>query len=311
MSRQTWFHLLLLYGLLVGLAFVTPAGSNARAPRPMSPKSITNSIGMEFVRIPSGRFTMGSPASEEPRCVDEEQWERTIRKEFWMGVHEVTQKQFKDVMGYNPSFFSRDGKDNPELRYRSYCQPAGGKGKVPADTSSFPIENVSYAEAREFCQKLMARKDEHGHLYRLPRDAEWEYTCRGNAPSYQVFHFGNSLSSRQANFDGRDSSFRGEKGFFLERTCKVGSYAKNRFGLYDMHGNVAEWCDGYDGNRSNIPPPPKDLPPLPPSEPGAVVRGGCWKTKDYECRSADRSWYGRTARTSEVGFRVVLVPSGK
>ncbi len=315
MSRQTWFHLLLLYGLLAGLAFVTTGGSEARAPRRMAiPATITNSIGMELAEIPSGKFKIGSPESDSAyRFDDEEQRELTIKKTFWMGVHEVTQGQFKEVLGYNPSFFSKNGTGKRDVVYSFFCQPAGGEDKVPADTSNFPVENVTYAEAIEFCKKLTARTGERGRIYRLPRDAEWEYACRSRAAAYQVFHFGNTLSSRQANFDPREPLYPGAKAPFLQRTCKVGSYAKNRFGLYDMHGNVREWCSGYDGYTSKIQPgaSKEEIDSLPPTDPVKIVRGGSWRDKDFECRSAYRGSSVRIGRANDLGFRVVFVPSRK
>jgi formylglycine-generating enzyme required for sulfatase activity len=274
------------------------------------PREIENSIGMTLVRIPPGTFKMGSPEGEKEREKDEQQHEVEITKDFWLGIHEVTQKQFKAVMGYNPSFFSKDGEGKPGLDYR-HAKPAGGMNKVPADTSNFPVENVSWEEADEFCKKLTAREAEkqNGRKYRLPSDAEWEYCCRGGAPSYQVFHFGNSLSSSQANFDGNYPYGGADKGRYLGRTCKVGSYAKNRFGLYDMHGNVYEWCNDWYGAGYYATSPRED-PPGPPGGTDRVFRGGGW---DYgggrSCRSANRDWRKPAVRSFGVGFRVALVPS--
>jgi formylglycine-generating enzyme required for sulfatase activity len=158
-------------------------------------KEVTNSIGMMLVRIPRGTFTMGSPVDEKDREPhdkgSEQQHEVEITKDFWLGVHEVTQKEFKAVMGYNPSFHSTDGEGKPGVKYG--WKPAGGKKMVARNTDDFPVENVSWDEAVDFCKKLSAREPKLGRLYRLPTEAEWEYACRGEAPSYQVFHFGDSL----------------------------------------------------------------------------------------------------------------------
>jgi formylglycine-generating enzyme required for sulfatase activity len=276
-------------------------------------KTVENSIGMTLVRIPKGTFTMGSPADEEKRRTDEAQHQVEITKDFWLGVHEVTQKEFKDVMGYNPSYFSIDGEGKTGLRYFDSSKPAGGKDKVAGkSTDDFPVENVSHEEAVEFCEKLTARVAEKrsGRKYCLPTEAEWEYSCRGGgSSSYQVFHFGNSLSSTQANFDGNYPYGSAGKGVYLERTCKVGSHGKNRFGVHDMHGNVWEWCsDWYD--KDYYGKSPRRDPPGPSEGSLRVLRGGSWSRDGLSCRSADRSGREPADRDLDLGFRVALVPVG-
>jgi formylglycine-generating enzyme required for sulfatase activity len=273
------------------------------------PRKIMNSIGMKLVRIPPGTFQMGSPVGEEMRSTDEDQHEVEITKDFWLGVHEVTQKQFKAVMGFNPSFFSTDGKGKAGEVYNDDSQPAGGKDKVAGkDTDAFPVENVSWDEAVEFCKKLSARAAEAkcGRVYRLPTEAEWEYACRGGGPSYQVFHFGNSLSCKQANFYGPPYG-GATAGGSLERTCKVGSYSPNSWGLYDMHGNVWEWCsDWYD--RDYYGKSPRRDPQGPSTGSSRVVRGGGWGSTGHHTRSALRFALRRSWRLDASGFRVALVP---
>jgi formylglycine-generating enzyme required for sulfatase activity len=273
-------------------------------------KEVTNSIGMKFVRIPPGKFKMGSPKTENDRKQNESQHEIEITKVFWLGIHEATQRQFKQIMGYNPSCFSADGKGKPGVKYDN--RPAADKAKVVGmDTSDFPVENVSWSEAVEFCNKLSALPAERraGRGYRLPTEAEWEYACRGGASPYQVFHFGNSLSSKQANFNGTEPYGVADKGTFLRRTCKVGRYKANAFGLFDMHGNVWEWClDWYDEDyyaRS-----PQQDPRGPPKGTQRVVRGGgLFDFGDY-CRTAKRGRDVPDARNSFLGFRVALLPTG-
>jgi serine/threonine protein kinase len=280
------------------------------APEKGWPREIENGIGMKLVRIPPGAFTMGSPPGEEGHDNDEGQHEVKITREFWLGVHEVTQKQFKAVMGYNPSFFSRDGKGKEGVAYG--WKPAGGKDKAPADTKDFPVENVSWEEAREFCAKLSNRAEEkrRGRKYRLPSEAEWEYACRGGAPFYQVFHFGASLSSRQANFDVNHPYGGPARETPLNRPCNVGSYAKNRFGLFDMHGNVYEWCEDWYGADYYGKGPPSD-PPGPSEGVVRVFRGGGWNSPGAYCRSADRHGSAPGRPYGSLGFRVALVPSGR
>jgi formylglycine-generating enzyme required for sulfatase activity len=171
------------------------------------------------------------------------------------------------------------------------------------------VENVSWDEADEFCKKLTARIAEKkgGRKYRLPTEAEWEYSCRGGAPSYQVFHFGDSLSSRQANFNGEEPYGGADKGTYLQRTRKPGSYAKNGFGLFDMHGNVWEWCaDWYD--KGYYARSPREAPLGPSGGSLRVVRGGGWCNVGQLCRSANRSGCRPANRDYNLGFRVALVP---
>jgi formylglycine-generating enzyme required for sulfatase activity len=274
-------------------------------------KEILNSIGMKLVRIPPGTFLMGSPENEkdrEPFDKDAEtQHEVQITRPFWLGVHEVTQEQFKEIMGYNPSYFSSDGEGKPGVKYPA--EPGGGKARAPEDTSAFPVENVSWQEARDFCARLSNRWEEQrqGRKYRLPTEAEWEYACRGGSPSYRVFHFGNSLSSKQAAFNGKHPYGGADKGEYLARTCKVGSYKENGFGLYDMHGNVWEWCNDWYDDRYYAHSPRRD--PTGPSR-GLlrVVRGGTWYFNGHICRSACRFFAAPASRDFSLGFRVALVP---
>ena len=245
-------------------------------------KELTNSIGMRLVLIPKGTFLMGSPKDEKSRGDDEDLHEVTITRPFYLGIHEVTQEEYEKVMGMNPSWFSPD---------------AGGRDQVQGkDTRRFPVESVSWEEAVAFCEKLSALPEEKkaGRSYRLPTEAEWEYACRGGADSSTPFAFGQSLSSEQANFGGG-----------LQRTCRVGTYQPNAFGLYDMHGNVWEWCADWYGSYPQSGTPLKD-PTGPPKGPARVLRGGSWGAGDWLCRSAYR-YYEPDSRGSYVGFRVVCV----
>jgi formylglycine-generating enzyme required for sulfatase activity len=261
---------------------------------------ITNSIGMRLVRIRKGMFMMGSPADEEDRGEDEKQHEVEITRDFHLGEKEVTQEEYKKVMDKNPSWFSAMG---------------GGKEEVGIDTSAFPVEMVSWEDAMEFCRKLTekdraAGKIGPGQKYRLPTEAEWEYACR--AGSATAFHFGNWISSVQANFNSKFPYGTAARGDHLERTCEVGSnkYKPNAFGLYDMHGNVWEWClDWYDKDYyANS--PPRD--PSGPSEGSfRVLRGGGWGSFGGSCRSAYRRWVAPGDRYRDYGFRVALVPTGE
>ena len=259
--------------------------------------SFTNSIGMKLVRIPPGKFRMGSPIGEVGRNDNEIQHDVEVSA-FYLGIQEVTQKHYQTVMGKNPSNFSKDG---------------GGKDKVIGiNTDDFPVEQVSWADAMEFCKKLMAMdtRKPSDREYRLPSEAEWEYACRGGASSFQVFNFGDSLSSKQANFNGGFPYGRAAKSDYLARTCSVGSFEMNNFGLYDMHGNVWEWCaDWYDQDYYRRTAHKDPSGPAHGSE--RVIRGGSWVGPGQDCRSAFRRGILPTHRGLDLGFRVALVPSSK
>jgi formylglycine-generating enzyme required for sulfatase activity len=271
-------------------------------PAPAAPQApvreITNSIGMKLALIPAGTFLMGSPSGEEGRGSDEgPQHKVTITRPFYMGVYQVTQEEYERVVGSNPSHFSASG---------------GGKDKVKGkDTRRLPAENVSWDDAVEFCRRLSELPEDKraGRLYRLPTEAEWEYSCRGGASDSKPFYFRqptSSLCSTQANFNGNGPYGGAPKGKYLERTTVVGNYEPNAFGLYDMHGNVWEWCaDWYDENYYQF--SPQDDPEGPKDGDRRVLRGGSWRYVGRDCRAADRSGVDPGGRGDGGGFRVVLV----
>lgn len=252
--------------------------------------TLTNSIGMRFALIPAGKFTMGSPESEKGRNDDETQHEVAIARPFYLGVHEVTQGQYAQVMGKNPSWFSADG---------------GGKQRVDGkSTSSYPVETVSWHDAVAFCDKLGALPDERaaGRTYRLPTEAEWEYACRAGTTT--VFHYGDDLDAYKANFCGLIYAAYGKAGAgpFLRRTAPVGDYKANAFGLYDMHGNVQEWCQDWYTTTSPA------VDPQGPAQGGErVLRGGGWPHSGKAVRSAMRNKLAPDERHYSAGLRVVMV----
>ena len=249
-------------------------------------EEITNSIGMKLQLMPAGEFMMGSPASESKRGDDEGPQHRVqIIRPFYLGAYEVTQHEYEQVMGSNPSYFS--SSDDSKERVTGL------------DTDRFPVERVSWNNAVEFCQKLSARE---GKTYRLPTEAEWEYACRAGTTT--PFHFGSVLNGKQANANGNYPYGTDRKGPYLHRTTQVGSYSPNVFGLYDMHGNVWEWCQDWYGEDYYQASPSSD-PTGPTSGSSRILRGGSWRHSPVHVRSAYRSRYTPRSRGSSNGFRVV------
>jgi formylglycine-generating enzyme required for sulfatase activity/WD40 repeat protein len=271
-----------------------------------APKDIRNTIGMELVLIPAGKFTMGSPKEEEVGKSyfpsfggPETQHEVEISRAFYMGAYEVTQQQYEAVMGRNPSYFSRTREGKEEVKDQN--------------TGVFPVEMVSWDDAVEFCKRLsdLPGENRRGRVYRLPTEAEWEYACRGGASSqqYAAFYFGNSLSWEQANFNGEAPFGNAPRGPRSLRTTKVGSYQRNGFGLYDMHGNVWEWCaDWYGREFYTSEDARKDPWNDRPGSGQRVMRGGSWGCSGYWCRSGYRWGFAPNGRSNQIGFRVVCGP---
>ncbi|HOD84247.1 MAG: Serine/threonine-protein kinase pkn1 [Planctomycetes bacterium ADurb.Bin126] len=232
-----------------------------------------NGVVMDFVRIPPGRFLMGSPEEEPNRQNDELQHEVTISKPFYMGIYEVTQEQYAAVMGI-------EGWRQSQFRGR------------PRN----PVEGVNWNDAAEFCKKLSAKT---GKTVRLPTEAEWEYACRAGAKT--EYCNGAGLAALRevgwCSYDGRAGSAQ------TPRT--VGSLKPNAFGLYDMHGNVYEWCSDWYHHDYRAQATTVD-PQGPASGKVRVVRGGCWFFGPRICRSARRGGYDPSDRYSGDGFRVVL-----
>jgi len=244
---------------------------------------VKNSIGIELVYVPPGSFMMGSTNDSSEMPIHQV----TISRSFYMGKYEVTQAQWQAVMGDNPSDF---------------------KG-----CNQCPVEQVSWNDAQEFIRGLNARED--GFTYRLPSEAEWEYACRAGTTT--EFAFGDSLSSEQANFDGNKPYGGAPKGVYREKTVPVGTFRPNGWGLYDMHGNVWEWCEDWFHDNYN----------------GAPTDGSVWKSKGYTSRRVLRGggWYygyptsllrsasrfplephygspSSGSPSSYIGFRLVAVP---
>jgi formylglycine-generating enzyme required for sulfatase activity len=261
-------------------------------PPASSREEITNSIGMRLRLIPAGRFFMGSTNAEDRPDDETPKHEVEISTPFYLGVYEVTQGQYERVQGKNPSHFSGSGDGSSAVRNL-------------AGTGDLPVESVTWGEAVGFCRRLGAMPGEiaAGREYRLPTEAEWEYACR--AGTRTAFHFGAALSSTRANFNGRFPEGGAAEGPYLGRPAPVGSYAPNAFGLFDMHGNVDEWCQDRYGERYYAAGPARD-PPGPDQGERRVTRGGSYASLGRCCRSAYRDNALPAARFPGTGFRVAM-----
>ena len=246
-----------------------------------SARAFTEDLGggvkLEMVAIPPGEFMMGSPETEVQRVISEGPQHRVrINYWFYLSKFEVMQAQWRAVMGTNPSNFK--------------------------DCDDCPVEEVSWDDAVEFCRKLSART---GREYRLPSEAEWEYAARAGTTT--PFAFGETITPEIVNYSGNYPYGSAAQGLYREKTVKVGSLGvANAFGLYDMHGNVWEWCQDWyhtyngtpsDGSAWLSGGEQKDR----------VMRGGSWFNRASLARSADRIGSPANIRYYSIGFRVVAV----
>jgi formylglycine-generating enzyme required for sulfatase activity len=300
------------------------------------PQRITNSIGMRLTLIPAGEFFMGSdetreslqsagfvltrgfdPSDEHPRH------RVRITNPFYLGVHEVTKGQFAEFVkaaNYRTEA-EKDGQGgwgyNESTTFTEQNAEFNWKNTGFSQTDSHPVVNITWNDASAFCEWLSAKE---GKSYRLPSEAEWEYACRGGTPTRFFTGDGPGSLSGSANVQdaaferkfpkvdyARYPSFSFDDGWAF--TCPVGRFEPNRFGLYDMTGNVWEWCsDWYD--KDYYKKSPVDDPSGAAPSSNRVFRGGCWVNTAGGCRSAYRSGDRPSHRGSSLGFRVVLSPSG-
>ncbi|MEM9090326.1 MAG: SUMF1/EgtB/PvdO family nonheme iron enzyme [Cyanobacteria bacterium P01_F01_bin.53] len=237
-------------------------------------------VTLDMVAIPGGSFQMGSADGQGD--ADERPHHKVTVKPFLMGKYAVTQAQWKSVVAL------------PEVERSLEATPSGFSG------NHLPVEQVDWDAAVEFCKRL-SRKT--GRDYRLPSEAEWEYACRAGTSS--AFHYGETLTAELANCDASYTFDSDPKGTYREMTTDVGSFPANDFGLYDMHGNVREWCqdhwhDNYKGG-------PTDGSAWLSSDENAerLLRGGSWLNYPDFCRSANRGKLARARRFNGIGFRVV------
>jgi formylglycine-generating enzyme required for sulfatase activity len=250
-------------------------------------------VTLDMVKIPGGSFEMGTAKSgflgkkEEGASGNEFPQHKVNVKEFWMGKFAVTQAQWKKIASLD--------QVNIELN----PDPSNFKG------SNLPVEKISWHEAKEFCDRLSRLSQKTGKIYDLPTEAQWEYACRAGTTT--PFHFGETITSDLVTFDGDYTYGKASKGRYRKTTIAVDSFTPNAFGLYNMHGNIWEWCldpwhSNYDGapthggvwNASN--------------DSGSdfrLMRGGSWNNNPHDCRSAGRVFNGPAGQDDALGFRIV------
>jgi len=288
-------------------------------------------LELAMVRIPAGSFVMGSPPEEPERRENEGPQQRVELGEFLMGQTPITQAQWRQVALWKerPSeSWGRELEPEPSFFQPRRNRKAKGYGDgrfslLEGETSSDqrPVDNVSWHDASEFCNRLSQRTGRHRH-YTLPSEAQWEYACR--AGSITPFHFGATLTPELANYNGSVTYANGPKGVYRKQTTPVGLFPANAWGLQGMHGNLWEWCldhwhDSYEGAPAdgsawlNTTGPGKD--PLTVKGNDSVsekehrlLRGGSWISDPRNCRSANRDRNQPGSAGSSVGFRVVCLP---
>jgi formylglycine-generating enzyme required for sulfatase activity len=249
-------------------------------------------VRLEMVAIPEGSFMMGSPEAEEGHRESESPQHHVTVKSFFIGKYPVTQAQWKAVAAL------------PQVNRKLRSDPSRFTG------ANRPVEQVSWLDAVEFCDRLSKHTNKP---YRLPSEQEWEYACRGGTTT--PFHFGETITTDLANYDGNYTYGAGAKGVYRQETTPVGSFGvANAFGLFDMHGNVWEWC--ADHWHSNYQGAPNDGSAWVDEEQNEnknrsqkyrLLRGGSWNDYPWNCRSAFRLTYAPDNRYDLIGFRVVCV----
>jgi formylglycine-generating enzyme required for sulfatase activity len=265
-------------------------------------ETLSKSVSLEMVAIPSGSFVMGASEEEEDSISRERPQHLVNVPAFFMGKYPITQAQYEAVMGTNPSRF-----------------------KDKADSASRPVEQVSWEDAQTFCRKLSELTERE---YRLPSEAQWEYACRampspplplsegeGGKKIYPPFHFGETISTELANYNGKYIYGIGEKGEYRDETTPVGYFkVANEFGLYDMHGNVWEWCeDDWHDNYEGAPTDGSawiDAKSKESNKTSHPLRGGSWFSAPLNARSAYRRNVHLDSRGNHIGFRVISFAPG-
>ncbi len=231
-------------------------------------------VKLEMVHIPAGTFLMGAAPNEAEAQSSEYPQHQVTLKSFCMGKYPVTQAQWQALMGNNSSFFKGENR---------------------------PVENVSWQDAKAFCDRLSQRT---GQTFRLPSEAEWEYACRAGTTT--PFYFGETITPDLVNYDGNHPYGDAPKGKYRQETTPVGSFPPNAFGLYDMHGNVWEWCEDVWHENYEGAPTDGSVWKTGGENSYRLLRGGSWDGHAVWCRAAYRRQYTPGYRLNLIGLRVVL-----
>ena len=247
---------------------------------------LSENVSLQMMLIPAGSFQMGSPADELDNYEDEQPQHGVTVPSFFIARTPITQAQWRAVTAY------------PKAQRDLDSDPSHFKG------DNRPVERVSWDDATEFCQRLSQKT---GRTYRLPSEAEWEYACRAGTTT--PFHFGETISDELANYCASEIYGRGIAGEYRETTTEVGQFPANDWGLYDMHGNVLEWCeDDWHSSYEDAPSNGSAWIEADRSETTRVLRGGSWNYGPGGCRSAYRFSNSRDIRNVNFGFRVCCLP---
>ncbi len=232
-----------------------------------------------MVSIPDGKFTMGAPPEESESGEDERPQHMVTVKSFFMGRYPITQAQWRAIASL------------PKIKHDLHPDPSCFKG------DNRPVERVSWYDADEFCDRLSKAT---GRVYRLPSEAEWEYACR--AQTTTPFHFGATITTNLANFCQQDQSMNKVE---RKQTTDVGSFPANAFGLYEMHGNVWEWCaDNWHEDYQDA-PSDGSVWVINGNSEYRILRGGSWDYFPTFCRCTYRFFENPQVKDKEFGFRVV------
>ncbi len=278
-------------------------------------RALENANNISYVLIRGGEFTMGSPLSE----FDRQSWGsdgiqyQVIVSDFYMGKYAVTVAEFRKFVYASGYHTDADKADYSVIGNRKAKMAEGVNWRYgvsgimrPQSEENHPVVHVSWNDAVAYCKWLSAKT---GKRFYLPTEAEWEYACR--AGSRTPFNTGENLTTKQANYDGNYPYNNNPKGICRQNTVAVNSFAPNAWGLYNMHGNVEEWCsDWYSGGyydeckaRGTV-----TNPAGPEAGSYRVLRGGGWRSGAEYCRSADRICTSPDNQEHYIGFRLAFIP---